>query len=443
MGKKNKSKGARRSYMDRFAPDIPRRKKRQTRFLIEQKVISEQHIEIDRREIMSKYDWTKNQTYNYVKKDAVSDENKLMLQKLMVGHFIETIPETFTKSVCYVLQGNGVYEHRKNKVATFITNISKCSVPGLKSSLEEGWELNVPKIPANLLGEAVSFFREIYKEHSSEVFLQFYWDKVNSKYIIHCPSQVVSGASVRYENDEMFTDPDKVLVFEIHSHGSMGAFFSGTDDGDEKADRFYGVVGNIKAYFPELKLRMLIGGNAYEIQPQELFDISSEMYHIKSYPIEWFDKVKTHTPVVAPGHYGAPAVSYWPETESWGEKDYKEYYDKYSSKDYLHSDYSKEKIDDKTQHSNNKKSNLVNSRTKDYSEYTVRGYKEKDKAPIYTGYYKNDKNGVLTYVNDSEKPKVTDATIEVIEPSKETKMEEKVSGSKIINSVMDWKKGIF
>jgi len=219
-------------------------------------------------------------------------KQKIALQKLMVGHFIEKVPESCSKKVIYIMQGDGLYEQRINKLGTFTTRIAKVNIPGLEQNLNEGWQLNVPKIPASLLGTTVSFFRRIYAEHSSEVFLQFYWNTENNEYIIHCPKQTVGGASVKYDNDEMFSDQNKILVFEIHSHGNMGAFFSSTDDGDEKADRFFGVVGNISNYFPDLKIRVSIGGNKVDVSVEDLFDLDEEMYHAETYPKDWAERIK-------------------------------------------------------------------------------------------------------------------------------------------------------
>jgi PRTRC genetic system protein A len=215
------------------------------------------------------------------------------VQKLIVGHFIEKIPEDCNKSVAYVLQGDGIYERRLNKLGSFTTRLAKAEIPGLESNLVEGWDLNVPKIPASLLGTTVAFFRKVYSKHSSEVFLQFYYDTEDNEYIIHCPKQTVSAASVRYENDDLFVEENKILVFEIHSHGNMGAFFSGTDDRDEKADRFYGVIGNVNNYFPDLKLSIIVGGKRSDIEVDDLFNLDEEMYHAETFPKDWIERIKS------------------------------------------------------------------------------------------------------------------------------------------------------
>lgn len=263
-------------------------------------------------------------------------QKKIALQKMMVGHFVEKIPEGCTKKVIYIMQGDGVYEQRINKLGKFTTKVAKLDIPGLESTLSEGWELNVPKIPISLLGTTVSFFRKIYAEHSSEVFLQFYWDTESNEYIVHCPKQTVGGASVRYDNDEMFSDANKILVFEIHSHGNMGAFFSGIDDRDEKADRFFGVIGNISKFFPDVKLRLSVGGSKVEVNVEDIFDLDEEMYHAETYPKDWAERIQKAKAQVV--HVGGGRHR---QFELWNGED-KEMMDlvsQFESRDHLYSQY--------------------------------------------------------------------------------------------------------
>lgn len=198
--------------------------------------------------------------------------NKTDIQKLIIGHHIEDIPDT-SKSINYVWQGNGVWEVRKNSIGVFRSHIHKFNTPGLHSNLTEGFELSVPKIPASLLDVVIVYFRQIYNKCSSEVFVQFFYNPDEHEYIIYIPKQKVSPASVKYERNHEY-EKGKIFVFEIHSHGNMGAFFSGTDDGDEKEDRFFGVIGKVESRKPELSLRLCIGGKPTKIKIDELFEIN-------------------------------------------------------------------------------------------------------------------------------------------------------------------------
>jgi PRTRC genetic system protein A len=225
-------------------------------------------------------------------KNTISKEREVALQKLIVGHFIENIPEDCTKKVCYVLQGDGLWERRTNKLGTFTTPLHSFKVPGLSENYKEDWELNVPRIPADILVQIVSFFRKINRTYDSEVFVQVFYNFKEKTYTAHVPSQVVSGASVNYRNDNDFeNNPDMLLVFEVHSHNTMGAFFSGTDDRDEKSDRFYGVVGRLNNYYPEMLIRLSVGGKRISVDVDEIFDLGGDQTFAEVFPAEWMSKV--------------------------------------------------------------------------------------------------------------------------------------------------------
>lgn len=225
-------------------------------------------------------------------KNTISKEKEVALQKLMVGHFIENIPDDCSKKVCYILQGNGLWERRINKLGTFTTQLHNFKIPGLNENYKEDWELNVPLIPASILVQIVSFFRKINRTYDSEVFVQVFYDFNEKAYKAHVPSQVVSGASVNYRNDNDFqNDPNMLLVFEVHSHNTMGAFFSGIDDRDEKSDRFYGVIGKLNNYYPEMLIRLSVGGKRMSVDVDEIFDLADDQTFAEVFPAEWMSKV--------------------------------------------------------------------------------------------------------------------------------------------------------
>ena len=273
---------------------------------------------------------------------------KLALQKLMVGYYIESIPDDCTKNVVYVLQGDGVYERRKNRLGTFTTKIADVSVPGLNDDFENGWELTVPMVPISLLGTAIAFFRKVYTTHKSEAFVQFFYDEDTQEYLLHCPKQTVSGASVKFERDLEFETPSRILVMEIHSHGNMDAFFSGTDNHDEKDDRFYGVVGKVTDFFPTMKLRLNMGSYSYEVEVDDIFDTDEEMYHAETFPIDWPEKIEK-IKIEKKGKKNKDGLTVFPgqgrQTNFFSEDafgtsfDPADLYNKYLSGDHLYSQY--------------------------------------------------------------------------------------------------------
>ena len=74
----------------------------------------------------------------------------------------------------------------------------------------------------------------------------------------------------------------------------MDAYFSSTDNSDEKATRIYAVIGRLDKLFPDISMRISVGGKFVDINPTDVFE-----YPFKDFPDEWLShvteyKVKEH-----------------------------------------------------------------------------------------------------------------------------------------------------
>jgi hypothetical protein len=61
-------------------------------------------------------------------------------------------------------------------------------------------------------------------------------------------------------------------VVDLHSHHSMSAFFSATDDTDEGGLRFYCVIGDLDAARPALALRAGVYGHHWDMPVETVFE---------------------------------------------------------------------------------------------------------------------------------------------------------------------------
>ncbi len=86
----------------------------------------------------------------------------------------------------------------------------------------------------------------------------------HDRYELVEPQQAGTSASLSYN---VIQD----AVLEIHSHGQMRAFFSGTDNNDELGFRIYGVVGRLDQPLPEVNFRGGVYGNWAPVSWPELF----------------------------------------------------------------------------------------------------------------------------------------------------------------------------
>ena len=63
-------------------------------------------------------------------------------------------------------------------------------------------------------------------------------------------------------------------LIDLHSHNSMPAFFSGTDDLDESGGfRIFAVLGRVSRHEAEIRVRVGIYGHFYDIQASEVFQL--------------------------------------------------------------------------------------------------------------------------------------------------------------------------
>ncbi len=128
------------------------------------------------------------------------------------------------------------------------------------------------KIPYGILMDVVAFFkRNPRKEAAAQVF----FNMETEEYEIYYPEQQVTSASVVFtRNHEM--ENDKVLVMDIHSHGTMNAFFSSIDDKDEKGTRLFMVFGNLDKKEITHKLRAGIAGNYKMLKLSDVFEMEDK-----------------------------------------------------------------------------------------------------------------------------------------------------------------------
>lgn len=215
----------------------------------------------------------------------------LDLLKHLVSHHtsLEDLEQS-TKPFRYLMANNGCFKVIDNPIGRFVVETK--SVFGLEA-IAPGVTLKYSKIPYEYFEQTLAFFKRVMKEYSnSEAMVQFYYDETNDKYIVYCPDQEVSGASVRFQrNEEM--DSKYTLVLDIHSHNTMGAFWSATDDADEKETRLYGVIGKLNTEQPEWKFRAIVGGEEHPLTLGDIFEVPEGKE--VDFPEEWMDKCKKYT----------------------------------------------------------------------------------------------------------------------------------------------------
>lgn len=131
------------------------------------------------------------------------------------------------------------------------------------------FELHSPKIAWKLIEEIVDLFKE---NPVMEYAVQVFYDAGKQDYELYVPVQEVSRAAVYFERNTRL-EHEKILIMDVHSHGTYPAFFSAQDDADEKGVRLYMVVGNLNLEQQTYKLRAGLAGSFLELPLSLVFDM--------------------------------------------------------------------------------------------------------------------------------------------------------------------------
>ncbi len=129
------------------------------------------------------------------------------------------------------------------------------------------FDMKLPKFPLELLKGIVADFAA---DLTSEDIRMIIWDEELEKYDVVRPESVCTKTGVDY----MFPPLSKgqILAMTIHSHNTMPAFFSGTDNEDEVLTGLYGVVGDL-GRSPKARFRASLNGSFAYVKGAELFEV--------------------------------------------------------------------------------------------------------------------------------------------------------------------------
>jgi PRTRC genetic system protein A len=152
-------------------------------------------------------------------------------------------------------------------------------------------ELSYPRLPRVLLERAVAFFRLIYEEKYWESALILVWNKTTRQMELLCPDQKADPGAVNYDIPAL--PPNLLLVGDIHSHGSGGAYASFTDKEDEtNRPGVHIVAGRIMDKRPEFHIEVVVDGERFKVEDHGLILEGFENCKHAEVPADWRPKVK-------------------------------------------------------------------------------------------------------------------------------------------------------
>jgi len=160
----------------------------------------------------------------------------------------------------YILASNGLFVRARNPLLAATVLVAPAEIRGL-APLDGRMELTHGKVPKALYDLAISV---VAADPRREHYLAVTWD---GGYHLRAPAQDGTPGGVSYERLP-------ATVLDIHSHGSMSAFFSGTDNRDEQGLRLYLVIGRLDTLLPEVEMRVGVYGYFAPVSTKDVFDMS-------------------------------------------------------------------------------------------------------------------------------------------------------------------------
>lgn len=169
-----------------------------------------------------------------------------------------------SEPIRWLVTPQGLYEGRPTPIGTFW--VARPDVP--LDTVSEGFVPAIPRMPQALLTALLTHFRAALPH---EALANVYWDRPSERFLLEFPAQTATATSVVTTESSDPYDPDRPRVLQVHSHGTLPAFFSETDDADEQATGCYGVIGRLDTATPQTCWRASCGGRFIPLDSHTLF----------------------------------------------------------------------------------------------------------------------------------------------------------------------------
>ena len=175
----------------------------------------------------------------------------------------------------YITCANGIFVRAENDILRACLPVvlhrrGGKAISGLQEMVTHiEWKL--PKVPITLLHQMSTHAKQHRDEHGGliEQLYHIRWHLTEQKYALHIPAQHTGRAFATSEATE--TPTGYLTIADFHSHGDMDAYFSPTDDRDEKRFRCYGVLGCLNSANPAIVLRLGIYGHWIRVGYKDFF----------------------------------------------------------------------------------------------------------------------------------------------------------------------------
>ena len=191
----------------------------------------------------------------------------------LIGYAIQRTadpPPITAQAFEYLLGSNGLFVRGRREGLEACVPVVGAVVRGLEP-VEPAIHLAYPRLAAGGLTRMLEIARQA-RQHNQPVEILFHLAWQRDHWQVSVPRQSQSPGSCA----PLDTGPDSSFahaLIEVHSHHTMPAFWSPTDDRDECSGfRLYGVLGTIFKR-PTLRLRVGMHGYFWEIPAHWVFEL--------------------------------------------------------------------------------------------------------------------------------------------------------------------------
>lgn len=182
-----------------------------------------------------------------------------------------------------IFAGDGQYFAINSPFGTVIQKFPAVKYRNLllqKYEFDWAFRPKIKKAPRQIFEQILECFKYVNGKINNELLVIIYYDTIKKEHVMDIVQmQIVSGGSVDYAYNKKYEmDSRYIKYLEIHSHNSMGANFSGTDNNDESNRTMYfcGVLGKIanesNVYNVDQRFRIWTGLAFQYVEASEVFD---------------------------------------------------------------------------------------------------------------------------------------------------------------------------
>jgi PRTRC genetic system protein A len=190
-----------------------------------------------------------------------------------------------TSLPAFVVARDGLYLRKRSLLGLSQTKVERVAhLPRGKVFLD----YRLGKLPAELMGQVVGFFRAVHQRQQTEAIVLLLWRADHFELLV--PVQSATSVAVRHKLDRSSLSAGSRLVGTIHSHGAFSAFASATDEDDEAdLDGLHVVVGDLLGRRPSLSAALVVDGHRFAARLSQVLERPGSDVPP---PDEWLARVK-------------------------------------------------------------------------------------------------------------------------------------------------------